>query len=232
MKRTFGALVVGLLAVAIAQAHFPFIVPEADGGAAKVIFSDDLVPDTNVNVEKLANTKLFLRDSGGKDMPLESKKGDGFYSVVLPGSGPRVVYGVTEYGVLQKGDAKPFRLVYFPKAVVGGPAAKPVGDPLKVEILAAGAAGKTRFQVIHAGKPVADAEVTVLLPGDEKDKDKEKKPMKAQVKTDKEGFTPPYAAAGRYGVFARVTNVKAGEFAGKKYEETRFYATLVTDVGK
>jgi uncharacterized GH25 family protein len=228
MTRMFGALAVGLIAAAVSQAHFPFIVPEADGSSAKVVFSDDLNPDLNVNVEKLANTKLFVRDSSGKVSPLDWKKGDGFYSVSVPGSGPRVVYGVTEYGVLQKGDAKPFRLVYLPKAVVGGATAKPVGDPLKVEILSAGEAGKTRFQVVHAGKPVADAEVTVLLPGEEKDK--EKKPTKAMVKTDKEGFTPVYAASGRYGVFARVTDPKAGEFAGKKFEETRLYATLVVDV--
>lgn len=226
MKRMFGALAVGLLAAAAAQAHFPFIVPAADGTSAVVVFSDDLNPDPNVNVEKLANTKLFVRDAGGKDAPLDWKKGDGFYTVAVPGSGPRVVYGVTEYGVLQKGDAKPFRLVYLPKAVVGGGTAKAVGEPLKVEILAAGEAGKTRFQVLSGGKPAAEAEVTVLVPGDDK------KATKMTTKTDRDGFTPAYPAAGRYGVFARVTDAKGGEFAGKKFEETRYYATLVIDVAK
>jgi len=224
MTRLFGAFAVGLLAVGITQAHFPFVVPEPDGTAAKVVFSDDLTPDTKVNVEKLAGTKLALRDSAGKDTPLEMKKGDGFYSVAVPGSGPRVVFGVTEYGVLQKGDANPFRLVYYPKAILGGVNAKPVGDPLKVEILAAGGPGKPRFQVVRAGKPAADAEVTVLLPGDGKEK--------KAVKTDKEGFTPAFDKPGRYGVFARVTDPTAGEYAGKKYTETRYYATLVVDIEK
>lgn len=222
MTRLFGALAVGLLAAGITQAHFPFVVPEPDGTAAKVVFSDDLNPDTRVNVEKLSGTKLTLRDSAGKDTPLEMKKGDGFYSVAVPGSGPRVVFGVTEYGVLQKGDAKPFRLVYFPKALVGTAAAKPVGGPLTVEILPAGGPGKARFQVIRGGKPAADAEVTVLLPGDGKEK--------KAVKTDREGFTPTFDKPGRYGVFARVTDPAAGEYAGKKYTETRYYATLVVDV--
>jgi len=222
MTRTFGAAATLLLAGAVAQAHFPFIVPEADGSAVKVVFSDDLTPDTNVNVEKLAGTKLFVRDAGGKDAPLDWKKGDGFYQVAVPGTGPRVVYGVTEYGVLQKGDAKPFRLTYYPKALVGGPAKAAVGGALKVEVLAAGDAGKTRFQVVHDGKPVAGAEVTVLPPGG----------SKKAVKTDADGFTPAFEAAGRYGVFARVTEAKGGEHAGKKYDEVRHYATLVLDIGK
>jgi hypothetical protein len=220
MKRMFGAAAVGLLAVAVAQAHFPFIVPEGDGGTARVIFSDDLTPDTKVDIEKLAGTKLTLRDAGGKDTPLDWKKGDGCYVVTVPGSGPRVVFGVTEYGVLQKGDAKPFKLTYLPKAIVGGAAAKAVGAPLKVEILVAGTPGKPQFQVTRDGKPAAEAEVTVLVPGG----------SKKAVKTDQDGLTPAFEAGGRYGVFARVTEAKAGEHAGKKFDETRYYATLVVDV--
>ena len=49
MCRMFGAAAVGLLAVAVAQAHFPFVVPDAGGSSAKVVFSDDLNPDPNVN---------------------------------------------------------------------------------------------------------------------------------------------------------------------------------------
>src|SRR5689334_17717882 len=124
MYRMLGAAVVGLFAVAAAHGHFTFVVPEADGASAKVIFSDDLKPDTAVNVEKIAGTKLMLRDVAGKDSPLELKKGDGCYLVNLPGSGPRVVFGTTEYGVSQKGDAKPYLLVYYPKALVGDVPAK------------------------------------------------------------------------------------------------------------
>jgi len=222
MKRMFGAALIGLFAAAVAQAHFPFIVPEGDGTAAKVVFSDNLDPDKDVNIEKLDGTKLTLRDAAGKETPLTWKKGDACYVVSVPGSGARVVYGVTDYGVLQKGDAKPFRLVYYPKATVGGPAAKAVGGNLKVEIVASGEAGKTRFQVLADGKPAAELEVTVMVPG---------APKKA-VKTDKEGFTPAFAESGRYGVYARHTEAKAGEHAGKKYDEVRNYATLVCDVGK
>jgi uncharacterized GH25 family protein len=223
MKRTFGAAVIGLVAVSVAQAHFPFIVPQGDGTTAKVVFSDDLDPDKNVNIEKLDGTKLTLRDAAGKESPLAWKKGEACYVVSVPGSGPRVVYGVTDYGVLQKGDAKPFRLVYYPKAVIGG-AAKAVGGSVKLEIVTAGEAGKTRFQVLADGKPAADLEVTVMVP------DSSKKPEKKPVKTDKDGFTPAFAETGRFGVTAKFVEAKPGEHAGKKYDEVRYYATLVADV--
>jgi hypothetical protein len=223
MNRMVGAAAVGLFTVAVAQGHFPFVVPEPDGTRAKVVFSDDLNPDTAVNIEKLANTKLFLRDASGKETPLTWTKGEGHYLVELPGSGPRVVYGVSEYGVLQKGDAKPFRLTYYPKALVGAVPEKvaTIGDKVNLEILTEGGPGKTRFQVMSRGKPVPEAEVTVLLPGS----------GKQAVKTDKEGFTPAFQAAGRYGVSARLTETRSGEHEGKKFEEVRHYATLVVDVG-
>jgi hypothetical protein len=178
---------------------------------------------SSATIEKLSGTKLFLRDAAtGKDAPLTWKKGEGYFTAALPGSGPRVVFGVTDYGVLQKGDAKPFRLVYYPKALVGAVPAKiaAVGDPLKVEIVLSTEGAKTRFRVVQEGKPVAEAEYTVLIPGG----------TKKAAKTDKEGFTEAFESLGRYGVFARVTEAKPGEAAGKKFDETRQYATLVVDV--
>lgn len=222
MYRMIGAAVVGLFAVAVAQAHFPFIVLDAKGEAAKVVFSDNLEPDTAVNIEKIANTKLTLRDATGKESAVEHKKEEGFLAVNVPGKGDRVLYGVTDYGVLQKGDAKPFKLAYYPKAVIGDATAKPVGEKLPLEVVAEGKAGALRFQVLAAGKAVANSEVTVMLPGG----------GKKAATTDKDGYTPVYDAAGRYGVYAKHVEAKAGEHAGKKYDEVRSYATLVCDVAK
>ncbi|MFM8274910.1 MAG: DUF4198 domain-containing protein [Gemmata sp.] len=222
MNRMFGAVAVGLLAAAAARAHFPFVLVDPKGEGAKVVFSDALEPDPAVNIEKIANTKLTLRDAAGKESPLGCKKEDGFLAVNVPGRGDRVVYGVTDYGVLQKGDAKPFKLTYYPKAVVGAATAKPVGEKLALEVVAEGAAGAVRFRVLAAGKPVAGAEVTVMLPGG----------MKKMATTDKEGHTPAYDAQGRYGVVAKHSEAKPGEHAGKKYDEARNYATLVCDVAK
>jgi hypothetical protein len=124
--------------------------------------------------------------------------------------------------VLQKGDSKPFKLAYFPKALIGNANAKPVGEKLPFEVAAESGLGKVRFRVLAAGKPVADSEVTVMVPGGEK----------KMVKTDKDGYTPGYDGAGRYGVVAKQVEAKAGEHAGKKFEEVRNYATLVCDVAK
>ena len=220
MFRMIGAAVVGLVVVAVAQAHFPFVVPDAKGESARVVFSDSLEPDADVNVEKIANTKLTLRDAAGKESPLEWKKGDGFYAVNVPGRDDRVVYGTTNYGVLQKGDAKPFKLTYYPKAVIGTLGAKPVGQ--KLEVIAEGGAGKVRFRVLAAGKPLAGSEVTVMMPGG----------GKKAVTTDKDGYTAGFDGAGRYGVYAKQIEAKAGEHAGKKFDEMRNYATLVCDVPK
>jgi uncharacterized GH25 family protein len=223
MYRMIGAAAVGLFAAAVAGAHFPFVVPDEKGQSAKVVFSDTLSPDADVNIDKIGNTKLTLRDAAGKESALEWKKEAGYYAVNLPGGGDRVVYGVTDYGVLQKGDDKPFKLAYYPKAAVGAAAAKAVGEKLALEVAAeGGTGGKVRFRVLAAGKPVADSEVTVILPDGKK---------KALV-TDKDGYTAAFDGAGRYGVYAKRIEAKAGEHAGKKYDEIRSYATLVCDVTK
>jgi hypothetical protein len=224
MYRMIGAALVALGAVSVAQGHFPFIVPEGKGESAKVVFSDDLEPDTKVNIEKIAGTKLTLRDATGKESPLEWKKGEGFYAVTVPGAGDRVVYGVTDYGVLQKGEDKPFKLTYYPKAVLGAATAKEmtVGEKLPLEVVAAGTAGKLKFRVLAAGKPAANLEVTVLVPGG----------IKKAVTTDAEGYTPEFEAVGRFAVSAKQIEAKGGEFGGKKFDEARNYATLVCDVAK
>lgn len=222
MYKMCGAALVLLAAVSVARAHFPFIVLDDKGETAKVVFSDTLEPDTNVNIEKLANTKLMVRDGGGKESTVEWKKGDGFYSLAVPG-GTRVVYGVTDYGVLQKGDTKPFKLTYYPKAVIGTATAKEATiGKLPLEVVAIGSGTKVKFQVIAAGKPLADAEVTVILPDG----------AKKFSTTNKEGFTSEYDGVGRYGVYAKQIEAKPGEHAGKKYDEARHYATLVCVIGK
>jgi len=224
MSRMCYAAILGVFLVGTTQAHFPFIVTDGASTSAKVVFSDDLNVDANVSIEKIANTKLTLRDSGGKESALEWKKEDGFYAVKVSGSGTRVVYGVTDFGVLQKGDTKPFKLIYYPKAVIGTANEKTatVGEKLPLEIVAVSVFGKVKFQIVASGKPLADSEVTVLLPDS----------TKKMVKTEKDGFTPEFDGKGRYGVVAKFFENKSGDHDGKKFEEIRIYATLVCEVEK
>jgi N-acetylneuraminic acid mutarotase len=213
----FGVVLAGL----VAQAHFVFVVPDKAGAAATVVFSEDLESDDGVAIAKINGLKLTLRDAAGKDIPVTHKAEEYNLAARLPGSGPRIVYGSINYGVLAKGEAPPFLLAYHPKAVIGAvPADKLViGDKLPAELVPVAEKGSIRFKLLGRGKPVADADVTVLKPDR----------TKAKVKTGKDGLTEAVEGSGRYGAWARYTEAKPGEHDGKKYTEVRHYATLVVD---
>jgi uncharacterized GH25 family protein len=214
--------VVALAACAVvAHAHMVYVVPAKDGQSLTVVFSDSLDPDEKVKMDKLAGLKLVARIDG-KDVPVEYTKGDHSFAAKLP-KGASVVYGTAAYGLLSKSE-KPTLLVYHPKALLGGATAKAatVGEAAALEIVPVTEAGKTRFQLLAKGKPVAGAEGTVVLPDGTKEK----------VTTDKEGYTPGFEKTGRYAAYLKLTEAKAGEHDGKKYEEVRHYATLVAECGK
>jgi uncharacterized GH25 family protein len=222
MRRLLACLVALALSTT-AGAHFVFIVPEKDGSSAKVVFSDDLSPDENVPVTKIASTKLTLRAGDTKPASVNWKKGEHCYELKLSGKGFRVIQGTTEYGVLTKGKDKKetFLLRYHPRAVVGVPAEpmKPNAE-LPVEIIPVFEKGKLRLLVAAKGKPVADAEVNVILP----DKNKKK------ATTDAKGLTDAFDESGRYGAYVLQSEDKRGELDGKKYDQVRNYATLVVDL--
>jgi uncharacterized GH25 family protein len=215
-------LALALVMAITAQAHFVYVVPESTGTAAKVIFSDSLLPDENVPITKIKNTKLTLRDSTGKESQVELKEEKTYYAINVPGKGVRTVYGMTSYGVLKKGDDKPFLLQYYPKAIVGGLTAETqkIGEALPVEIIPVIADGKIRFQATAKGKPMAETEISVAAP---------KAESSEKLTTDKEGFTKAFEAKGTYGVWVRSSETANGEQDGMKYEEIRRYATLVVE---
>lgn len=221
MFRAALAAVVALGAITVARAHFVFVVPDLkDPAKALVVFSEDLEPDEHVGSDKMATLKLTCRDAAGKDTAVEHKAGKHELTAALPGSGPRVVFGSLNYGVMQKGDAKPYLLAYHPKALVGAvPADKQVlGEKaVPAEVIPVVTGGEVRFKFLLAGKPVADAEMSILKPGG----------GKAKAPTDKDGLTAAFPAKGRYGAWVRGTEAKSGELNGKKYDEVRHYATLV-----
>jgi uncharacterized GH25 family protein len=223
MLRFVSAALFLAAATAAAQAHFVFVIPDAkDPGEALVVFSDDLGVDDAVTMEKISGLKLQVRDAGGKATDAKLDVGKHSIAVAVPGTGPRVVFGSVNYGVMQKGDAKPYLLAYHPKAVVGEvPADGGKVGGAAPELVPVAAGGKVKFLFLVAGKPTGDAEVTVMLPDGKKEK----------VRTDSQGLTPEFTGAGRYGAWTRTTEARAGEHGGKKYDEARHYATLVVDVG-
>jgi uncharacterized GH25 family protein len=222
MKRCVTTLLLLALAAVPVQAHFIWIVPEGTGGTkAKVIFSEGLEPDEAVPVEKIAATRLHVRNGDGKVAAIDWNKGEHAYLVSVPEKGPAVLGGVCQYGVIQRGEGKPFLLAYYPKLICGEVTAAKPWDKLALEIVPQGA---ETFQVLFGGKPVADTEVVVLPPASDR---------KETLKTDAKGeFMIRFAKPGLYGIRARHVEAKAGEYEGKKYEEVRHYATLVFRVAE
>jgi N-acetylneuraminic acid mutarotase/uncharacterized GH25 family protein len=219
MNRFYYPLVALFVSVVPVRAHFIWIVPDrADTAKATVIFSEDLKPDEAVPVEKIAAAKLFTLDAAGKTIPLDWKKDDHAYQVRVPDTGV-VLGGVCRYGVLQRGEGKPFLLAYYPKFIRGEiQDAKPCRQ-LLLEIVPR---GKGRFQVFFAGKPAADDEVIVLSPAAD---------SKESLKTDAQGeFKFQTTVPGLYGIRVRHIEAKSGEHIGKRYDEARHYATLVFHV--
>lgn len=220
MIRSLFALAVLTAAPLAVSAHMVYVVPGADEKTV-VVFSDSLDPDEKVKMDKVGGLKLFAR-TNGKDAPVEYTKGDHSFAAKPP-KGASVVYGTAVYGLLTKSE-KPTLLVYHPKAVLAGTTGDTaaIGAAAALEIVPFTAGGKTRFRLLAKGKPVAGSEGSVLLPDGTKEK----------LTTDKDGYTAAVAGTGRFAVWLRHAEAKAGEHDGKKYEEVRHYATLVADVAK
>ena len=218
MPRFSVAAIAVLVSVAAATAHMVLIVPQPDGKSAFVVFSDTLEPDENVKIDKIAALKLNAR-VGDKTVPVNAKLGEHKLTVEWPAA-TKLVYGTVTYGI--SGKATPASLlVYHPKAVLTGTGEQAtVGSEALVEIVPVSAAGKTRFQVLTAGKPLAGSEGTITLPDGKKEK----------VTTDKDGFTKSFDVVGRYAAYFKFVETKEGEHLGVKYAEVRHYATLVVDV--
>jgi uncharacterized GH25 family protein len=212
-----------------ARAHFVWIVPDkaAGGSDALVIFSDDQKPDANVPVTKIARTELFAVAPGGKLGDLKATEGKDAYRVPAPAKGPVVYGGVCRYGVVQKGKAEPFLLVYCAKALVGATLRespesfwKPTGR-LPLEIIPI--EGKAMARVLYEGKPVADAEVVIVTPG-------RAAPVERRTAADGTFQLDRPAADGLCAIRARHVLARAGEEGGKKFNEVRYYATLTFSV--
>ncbi len=221
------ALTTCLITSSVASAHFPFLVPDGPN-KGRAVFSDSLKPDNaGVPVDKIAGAKIVVLEAGkATDLSWTLDKKANCYTFEAPGSGSRLVVGIIDYGVLQRGDSKPFRLQYYPKAVFGDiPAAEKatVGDRVPLELVPIIEGGKIRFKALAAGKAMAKAEVTVLIPGEEKAK---------VVTTDDTGLTPVFEKVGTYGAHTRRVKSNSGERDGKKYAEVRQYATLAVVFGK
>ena len=224
--RTFIAVLLCLVLVAPAAAHFAYIVPTSDKSSLQVVFADSLKPDTKVPIDKIAATKLFALGASETVMPVEFTKAEHSLMIKLP-AGSRVIGGVTDYGFHQSKHTQniPVLLMYYPKAIVGpstGAEQGRLGDRVPLEIVPMLNGGSLTFQAIYQGKPLAGAEFGVLAPGDEASSQK--------LSAGDDGvINARFQTPGQYGVRVAYFEKKPGELDSKKYDEVRHYATLVLD---
>jgi N-acetylneuraminic acid mutarotase/uncharacterized GH25 family protein len=217
MNRWIASLIVCLATWTGASAHFVYVIPEKNAPQKSiVVFSDALEPDEAVAIDKIDKLTLHVLDKAGKTTKAELAK-QAHSLAVNKAENAVVIYGSVAYGVLQKGNSNPYLLTYHPKRVFGpvrfvgpteGAAFEIVGRP------------EGKFRVLYQGKPVAKSEVAAITPkGNEKSV------------TDESGdFALNCTEPGLYGLRAKHVEAKAGEAEGKKYDETRHYATLVFEV--
>jgi uncharacterized GH25 family protein len=216
---------VTLATIAVASsafAHFVYVVPGKDAKSLTVVFSDDLEADEGVPIEKIKDLKLTGRFANGTTKPLGVELGKASLTVTVPEADLLVASGTIVYGISKSSTAKPSLLVYHPKVVVAGVTADKatVGETAALEIVPTTKDGTTTYQLLAKGKPVADAEGSLLKPDG----------TKAKVKTDAQGRTEAIAGTGRFALWLRKIEAKPGEHAGTNYDEAKHYATLVVDV--
>ena len=166
MKPKFTLVGLLLAAAVVARAHFVFVVPDANGTKAKVIMSEDLKPNQQVSVGLIGGTKLKLRDVHGVDTELTLAKAEYAFETDLPGTGQRLVHGMTDLGVMQRGTGKPHVLLYYPKTILGDAfnVKAIVGGETPVEIVPTGKPGAVTLKLLARGKPLPNSEITVILP--------------------------------------------------------------------
>ncbi|MCW5964999.1 MAG: hypothetical protein KIT83_13245 [Bryobacterales bacterium] len=221
IHRLLVALSVLMISVPSVFGHFVFVSAQPGGREARIVMSEDVKPDLDVKL--IASTRLeMLAEDGSVTAVNFSQPEKNYFSVAVPGSGTRVLFGKTEFGVVQRGESKPHLLIYYPKSVIGdafSPRAV-LGSRSPVELQAMGDAEGIRFRLTAFGKPVTGGEVVVILPDGSESK----------VKTDGNGETEgEFRERGQYAVWARYWVDAAGEYQGKAYEQVRHYATLVVD---
>jgi hypothetical protein len=220
-----------LLGVAIpARGHFVFILPVEGSRKAQVVFSDTPKPDQPKLLDKIAHTKFSAR-LDGRDFELKSARGKEALELEVTGKGPTWVVGGCPYGVVTRGK-EPFLLTYYAKTIVGMKAGSPPPaefleqrfSSLELDLVPVlGGKEGARVRVLLKGKPLADADVTLYVPG--KDEPVEKKSDKSGVvKLD------PATKDGLYGVRAGHTVKKSGKQGEKSYSSLRAYATLTFPV--
>jgi hypothetical protein len=196
------------------------------------VFGDDLRKDQKLafncmSVALLDKPKLYALDTTGKAAVLSWTKDGDSYLIEAGGAGAKFIGGTLDFGWfgIQGGRMKCVKLTYCAKAVLG--AAPTEGKPqflslVPFEVVPLLVDGELRFQTFWQGAPLAGTEFGVTV-GQATEK---------RVAADERGITKmSFDTPARYEVWARYTDNMPAESGGRKYNEARYYATLVMDFG-
>lgn len=224
MRRTLTALALVLGAAATAGAHFVWIESSSKGGQTLVRsgFGDAGDWDEPL-VGNIKQTKYWARVDGkleALEMPLDKESQE--YRGKVAGKTPSAIVAVCDYGMFSRG-AKPARLQYTAKNLIGAPAAwqdSPNKD-LRIELVATVDGDVVKLQALFLGKPLALTKIKVWNPDGKE----------AELKTDAEGVASwPLVGGGVYRCYAGTSTKEAGEYDGKKYEAMMDYTSLTFEI--
>ena len=206
-----------------ADAHFLFIriTPPAEGGrSAEVYFSEQATAGDPRFIDRVAHTALWRQATPGKFETLEVRTASDRLRAHLPSSGSVAVVGFCEYGVLARPGEPAFLLRYYPKALSGKPEELSHLERRKdapLEIMATIDGDSVELVALADGRPLPRAVFHVIdsdLGEDEISADAD---GQAQWKPGK---------SGTWSIYVKRVLPTSGEKDGKRYDETREFATL------
>ncbi len=202
----------------VAHAHFVWVYPE--GSQVKVVFGEGLKPDDAQYLSSLKTMKAYKVVDGERvliEMKKQTEDGMGWFETPVKESGGIVDVHVP-YGVFGRGD-KSMLLDYSAKFLntTQGTSAKP-SKKLTLDLVPSFENGQLKIAAYLNGYPIEGVEVEVeRLESD-----------KSVVTTDVSGHAL-VAPNGRYIIRGKHVVAEAGELDGKKYDEKRYYCTLVME---
>ena len=197
-----------------AQAHFLWLTGEKTDRkvAVEAFLSETPAPDSPALLSHIAKSKITAGDKA-----LNWNKGEDTYLVELPQATPNVIDGFCDLGVMTRGPAS-FRLLYTGRVQFAPASAGEPENPELLRMMVVERPGKSPVvRVTFKGKPAPAAVVKAYPEGGKS----------IELKSDADGLIDmPGVAEGKAGLLAKWVEKEAGEFEGKKFPETRYYATL------
>ena len=212
-------LAVAISIPAASDAHFIWVYPH--DGKIKVVFGEELYPDQAQFLNGLGNMKVHSINGGDTtllEMARMSDGDEGWFEVPQDTAGD-VVNVECLYGLFGRGDTK-MLLDYGAKYIKYAPSVNLIPSPaMNLDVIPQYQNGKLTLKAYFQGKPVPDVEFTIRRsPGDD------------VVQVTPETGTIVTEPDSRFIIRGKYTVEEPGEHNGEKYNEKRFYCTLVLDV--